>query len=65
MEIKNRLTVTRGEEEGIPGERRGRVKSKAMYKWTHGQGQWKGGLKVGGGDWAGQGRAMEENWGQL
>ena len=25
MEVKNKLTVTRGEEEGIMGERRGRV----------------------------------------
>ena len=32
MEIKNKLTVTRGHGEGIMGERRGRVKSGNMYK---------------------------------
>ena len=32
MEIKNKLTVSRGEGVGVSGERRGRVKSRNMYK---------------------------------
>ena len=32
MEIKNKLTVTTGEEVGKSRERRGRVKSRNMYK---------------------------------
>ena len=32
MEIKNKLTVTRGEGKGMIGERRRRVKSRNMYK---------------------------------
>ena len=32
MEIKNKLTVTRGGKWGVTGERRGGIKSRNMYK---------------------------------
>ena len=61
MEIKNKLTVSRGE--GDKGERRGRVKSRNMYikdPWP--RTMVRGRIECGRGGWAGQGRAMGEKW---
>ena len=62
MEIKNKLAVTRGEGEGIIGERKGRVKLRNMYKGPkdkdNGVG---GGLNVGSGGRAGQGRVTGDD----
>ena len=60
IKIKNRVTVTRGEEE-ITGERKGRVKSRNMCikdPWTRTTGY--EGFNVGEGWWVRQGKAM---WG--
>ena len=48
MEIKNKLTVTRGVREGDNGERRGRVKSRNMYKGPKDKDNSGGGSNVGG-----------------
>ena len=64
MEIKNKLTVTRGKGEGKWGGRRGRVKSRNMYikdSWirtTLGGGQVECGRGV-------VGRARESNGGKM
>ena len=50
--------------EGDNGGIKGKGQVKEHKQRTHGQGQWEG-LTVGGGEWAGQGRAMWEKWGQL
>ena len=64
MEIKNKLTVTRGVGGGgTMEERRGRVKEHVQR--THGHGHCGGGLNVGGGGWVGQERVMGGKWGQL
>ena len=64
MEIKNKLTVTRGEGEGCNGETRGRVVQELVQR-TLGQRQWGWGrgLNVGGRKWVGQGRVMGEKGG--
>ena len=50
IEIKNKLTVTRGEErEEIKGENKGRVINEHVLR-THGQSQSRVGSRVGGGD---------------
>ena len=52
MDIKNKLTEARGEERGGTEERRGRVKSRNMYKGPMDKDNGRGwqGLNVGGGD---------------
>ena len=67
MEIKNTLTVTRGEEgRRITGERRGKGKSKNMCRGSTGTGN---GVEIdcGKGVWgcSGQERAVGKNIGQL
>ena len=61
VEIKNKLTVIRGEG-GIMGERRGRVKSRNMYEGTMEKDN-RGGIECGG--WLVQGRVMGRKWEQL
>ena len=53
------------EREGDNGGRRGRASQGTCIKdpWSRTKGG--GGLNVGGGRWVGQGRVMEEKWGQL
>ena len=53
MEIKNKLTVTKGRR--VTGERKGRVKSRNMYKGPMDKGNG-GRLNVEGRGWVGQGR---------
>ena len=60
IEIKNKLAVTRGEGEGIIGERKGRVKLRNMYKGPKDKDNGVGSIEVG----IGEGRAGESNWGQ-
>ena len=64
MEIKNKLTVIRGEVRRGYRDRRGKVKSRNMYKGPMDKAKW-GGLKLEGGGWIGQGRVRAGKWGQL
>ena len=56
MEVKNKLTVTRGDREGNSRERRGRVKSKNRYKGPMVKDNGVG-IVFGSGGWMGHGRA--------
>ena len=47
MEIKNKLIVMRGRREGITGVRRGRVKSRNMYKGPTDKDNGGGGIECG------------------
>ena len=49
----------------ITGERKGRVKSRNMYKGPMDKDNGEGRTECGSGGWLGQGRVMEGKWGQL
>ena len=64
MEIKNKLTVIRGEVRRGYRDRRGKVKSRNMYKGPMDKAKW-GRLKVGGEGGSGRGKVMGIKWRQL
>ena len=62
MEIRNKLTVTRGE--GDNRGKKGKGKSRDMYKGPMDMDNWVG-IDCGSGRWVGQGRATGKKLGQL
>ena len=65
MEVKNKLTVTRGEERGDNGGKKGKGCQGTCIK-THGQSQQGGGgIECGRWGWVGWRRVMGGKWGQL
>ena len=65
IEIKNKLTVTRGEEGGGDNGRKKGKGHQGTRVSTHGQRQWgwRGGLNVGGGGGQGRGEYWGGKWG--
>ena len=67
METWNRLTETRGEEEGDSGGKKGKDESKNKYEWTAVDMDMAYSVGIDGGSrgWAGQRRRKEGKLGQL